>query len=98
MKQWVDVPTGWAYGWPKLYDPEKDGDFVEWIRSAGYKGSLEDVDIYANSRCEICASLERIPLLAKLSNVQCGRDSIGRVKTPRAIYVAQARGSRPDLP
>ena len=43
MKQWVDVPGGWAYGWPKLYDPEKDGDFVEWIRSAGYKGSLEDV-------------------------------------------------------
>ena len=29
---WVDVPGGWAYGWPKLYDPEKDGDFVEWIR------------------------------------------------------------------
>ena len=43
MKQWVDVPAGWAHGWPKLYDPEKDGDFVEWIRSAGYKGSLEDV-------------------------------------------------------
>ena len=43
MKQWVDVPGGWAYGWPKLYDPEKDGDFKEWIRSAGYKGTLAGV-------------------------------------------------------
>ena len=43
MKQWVDVPGGWAYGWPKLYDPEKDGDLLEWIHRMGYKGSLEDV-------------------------------------------------------
>ena len=40
MKQWVDVPSGWAHGWPKLYDPEKDGDLLEWIHSMGYKGTL----------------------------------------------------------
>jgi len=41
MKQWVDVPTGWAHGWPKLYDPEKDGDLLEWIHRMGYEGSLD---------------------------------------------------------
>ena len=64
MKQWVDVPGGWAYGWPKLYDPEKDGDFKEWIRSAGYKGTLAGVTwvwvinpliISKNSISEVCA-------------------------------------------
>ena len=40
---WVDVPTGWAYGWPKLYDPEKDGDLLEWIHRMGYKGTLAGV-------------------------------------------------------
>ena len=40
MKQWVDVPGGWAYGWPKLYDPEKDGDLLEWIHRMGYKGTI----------------------------------------------------------
>ena len=43
MKQWVDVPGGWAYGWPKLYDPEKDGDLLEWIHRMGYKGTLAGV-------------------------------------------------------
>ena len=43
MKQWVDVPGGWAYSWPKLYDPEKDGGLLEWIHRMGYKGTLEDV-------------------------------------------------------
>ena len=38
-----DVPGGWAYGWPKLYDPEKDGDLLEWIHRMGYKGTLAGV-------------------------------------------------------
>ena len=42
MKQWVDVPAGWAHGWPKLYDPEKDGDLLEWIHRMGYKGTLAE--------------------------------------------------------
>ena len=50
MKQWVDVPGGWAYGWPKLYDPEKDGDLLEWIHRMGYKGTLAGVRCWYQER------------------------------------------------
>jgi len=35
-KMWVDVPSGWRYGFPKLFDPGSDGDLSEWIRNQGY--------------------------------------------------------------
>jgi hypothetical protein len=35
-KVWVDPPSGWKYGFPKIYDPDADGDLVEWIAKCGY--------------------------------------------------------------
>ena len=33
---WVDPNDGWRYGFPKLYDPDHDGDMREWIKEQGY--------------------------------------------------------------
>lgn len=33
---WVDPPSGWLYGFPRLYDPATDGDMTEWIIANGY--------------------------------------------------------------
>lgn len=40
VKRWVDVPGGWRSGWPKLYDPDKDGQLIDWIRSNGYNEEI----------------------------------------------------------
>jgi hypothetical protein len=37
---YVDPPGGWRYGFPKLYDPAKDGDMVEWMIANGYPETL----------------------------------------------------------
>jgi hypothetical protein len=37
---YVDPPEGWRYGFPKVYDPAKDGDMVEWMISQGYPKKL----------------------------------------------------------
>ena len=37
---WVDPPEGWKYGFPAIYDPEKDGQLSEWIVKKGYPVSL----------------------------------------------------------
>lgn len=36
QKIWVDPPSGWKYGFPKIYDPASDGDVMEWIIRCGY--------------------------------------------------------------
>jgi len=33
---YVDAPKGDEYGFPKVYNKEKDGDFDEWMFSQGY--------------------------------------------------------------
>ena len=37
---YVDPPEGWRYGFPKVYDPAKDGDMTEWMISQGYPKKL----------------------------------------------------------
>lgn len=37
---WVDPPSGWRYGFPRLYDPQTDGDMTEWIIAHGYPEHL----------------------------------------------------------
>lgn len=37
---WVDPPSGWAYGFPRLYDPATDGDMTEWMIANGYPERL----------------------------------------------------------
>jgi hypothetical protein len=34
MKQWIDPPSGWRYGFPKIWSGE--GDVMEWLISQGY--------------------------------------------------------------
>lgn len=35
-KIWVDPPSGWKYGFPKVWDSEKDGDALQWMIANGY--------------------------------------------------------------
>jgi len=37
---WVDPPSGWRYGFPRLYDPAADGDMTEWMIAQGYPEQL----------------------------------------------------------
>ena len=37
---WVDPPSGWRYGFPRLYDPASDGDMTEWLIRNGYPEKL----------------------------------------------------------
>ncbi|MBM4013023.1 MAG: hypothetical protein FJ286_16940 [Planctomycetes bacterium] len=37
---WVDPPQGWRYGFPRLYDPAKDGDMTAWLIAHGYPEHL----------------------------------------------------------
>lgn len=38
---WVDPPSGWKYGFPKVYDPVTDNpNVVEWIIDSGYPRKL----------------------------------------------------------
>jgi hypothetical protein len=39
---WVDPPEGWRWGFPKLYDPAKDGDMRAWMVRHGYPQRLAD--------------------------------------------------------
>ena len=37
---WVDPPSGWRYGFPRLYDPAADGDMTAWMIANGYPEKL----------------------------------------------------------
>ncbi len=39
---WVDPPSGWRYGFPRLYDPSKDGPMWAWMIAHGYPKALAD--------------------------------------------------------
>jgi hypothetical protein len=36
MKIFIDPPSGWQYGFPKIYDSVLDGDVQEWMVREGY--------------------------------------------------------------
>lgn len=40
-KQWIDPPSGWQYGFPKIYDSEVDGSVREWLIREGYPADEE---------------------------------------------------------
>ena len=35
-KVWVDPPSGWRYGFPKVWDKVEHPDFKTWLFSEGY--------------------------------------------------------------
>jgi hypothetical protein len=37
---YVDPPSGWMYGFPRLYDPQADGDMTAWLIAKGYPERL----------------------------------------------------------
>lgn len=41
-KIWVDPPSGWKYGFPKLWDGQKDADQLKWLIDNGYP--QEEID------------------------------------------------------
>lgn len=41
-KIYVDPPSGWQYGFPKVYDPDTDGDVMKWLVESGYPQELID--------------------------------------------------------
>lgn len=54
LPYWVDPPSGWRYGFPKLYDPAKDGPMREWLVKSGYPKALAD----KNLPCTFTAATE----------------------------------------
>jgi hypothetical protein len=36
MKYWVDPPSGWQYGFPKVWDSEEYPNFAEWLLLENY--------------------------------------------------------------
>lgn len=42
---WVDPPSGWKYGFPRLYDPAKDGPMRLWLIKNGYPKTLADKNL-----------------------------------------------------
>ena len=44
MKKWIDPPSGWKYGFPRVFDTEKDGNMHEWLVANGYpQEEIEDL-------------------------------------------------------
>ena len=41
MRYWVDPPSGWKYGFPKIWDTDNDPPMKEWLALNGYP----DVDV-----------------------------------------------------
>jgi hypothetical protein len=41
-KVWIDPPSGWKYGFPKVYDPVENADLNVWLVSQGYPQSEID--------------------------------------------------------
>ena len=56
---WVDPPEGWKYGFPAIYDPEKDGQMREWIVRKGYP--LLTIKEYGDSWAVRCWPVEVKP-------------------------------------
>jgi hypothetical protein len=43
-KYWVDPPQGYLYGFPKIYDPDKDDMIHDWLIDNGYP----ERDVYSD--------------------------------------------------
>jgi len=33
---YVDPPSGWRYGFPKVWDEDRDGPLTQWLEAQGY--------------------------------------------------------------
>jgi hypothetical protein len=39
-RSWVDPPSGWKYGFPKIWDRDKNPNMYEWLIQEGYPKTL----------------------------------------------------------
>jgi hypothetical protein len=39
-KVWIDPASGWQFGFPKVYDPDVDGDCTAWLLAQGLPEEL----------------------------------------------------------
>lgn len=46
---WIDPPEGWRYGFPKLYEPMKDGNLDDWLVREGYPRSQIHLALYVRA-------------------------------------------------
>ena len=45
-RMWVDPNEGWRWGFPKIWEPEKDGNVRAWLIRNGYpEAELQRIDI-----------------------------------------------------
>jgi hypothetical protein len=42
MKLWTDPPSGWKYGFPKVWDSELYPNFDSWLLREGYPWGLKE--------------------------------------------------------
>ena len=42
MKVWVDPPSGWRYGFPKVWDQALNPDFNAWLIAEGYPWNVKE--------------------------------------------------------
>lgn len=43
MRYWVDIPSGWRYGWPKMWDQGTHPDFAQWLKESGCPPMLQNL-------------------------------------------------------
>ena len=41
---WIDPPSGWAYGFPKIYNARLDGSINDWLLYNGYPDTYINED------------------------------------------------------
>lgn len=45
-RQWVDPECGWKYGFPKIWDSEKEPNMKAWLEEEGYPGKAAYVRMW----------------------------------------------------
>lgn len=40
---WVDIPSGWQHGWPKVWNQSQFPDFSEWLKAMGCPPLLQNM-------------------------------------------------------
>jgi len=73
-KVWVDPPNGWKYGFPKIFDHEKDGKFYQWLVAEGYPQAEIDA-LKDNFWCRQWEAEDDPPEFKKGINIKPNKDT-----------------------
>lgn len=66
-KLWIDPPSGWRYGFPKIWDPKQEPDLKVWLIESGYPQSEADfaLQYYRQWRVDAPELQPEIPTLSE---------------------------------